>query len=209
MPLMRHQQLAPAIQLGIWSIKERESFFLQRLKLRADEKRELSAKKGLRRLEWLAGRLLLRKLLGPKARIVKDSNGKPYEVNGGWHISLSHSKGIVAAIVADRTVGIDVQAIFNRIENLAFKFLNDEEWQSISNQRLHHLHVYWGAKEALYKAIGNPAVLFKDHIRIKPFAYELAGGYCQGAITKNAFYSNYVLGYEALNDHILVYGIKN
>ena len=46
--------------------------------------------------------------------------------------------------------------------------------------RMEHLSVYWGAKEALYKAYGRKKLEFKQHILVEPFKYNLKKGICKG-----------------------------
>jgi len=74
-----------------------------------------------------------------------------------------------------------------------------------SKTRLEHLHVYWGAKEALYKAYGRKKLEFREHILIEPFAYNLKKGKCKGIVIKGDFSATYSLSYQKIGNHMLVY----
>ena len=74
--------------------------------------------------------------------------------------------------------------------------------------RIEHLHVYWGAKECLYKAYGRRQLDFKGHIHIDPFAYDLSKGYFTGQVKKEAFVGHFELYYEKIDDYMLVYALE-
>jgi len=209
-PLFRHKNIAPVGEIGIWEITETESYFLDELKLSPIEKIQLRTMKGRRRVEWLASRWLLHQMSGRTSRgaILKDENGKPRLVNSTWQISLSHSNGMAAAIASPHLVGIDIQKIVGKIDRIAHKYMREEELASLEeNTRLEHLHVYWGAKECLYKAYGRRALDFKKHIFINPFDFDVSSGHCRGYVSKGDFENAFELRYEKLNDYILVYAV--
>ena len=59
-----------------------------------------------RKKEWLASRLLLNDI-NPNYSISYNAFGAP-ELNNGSFISISHSKGLVAIIISQRQVGLDI-----------------------------------------------------------------------------------------------------
>ena len=92
---------------------------------------------------------------------------------------------------------------------LLIKFLRDEEKNSLKESNyLEHLHVYWGAKEALYKAYGRKQLDFKEHISIEPFEFNLRNGKCFGTVHKENYFADFELRYEQIADYILVYAIR-
>jgi len=184
---------------------------MEQLKLTPKEEKLLSKTKGHRRLEWLASRWLLHTMSGREIRgaCLKDEFGKPYLENSFYDISISHSRQLVSVMAAPQAVGIDIQKLVGKIESIAHKFLRPEEMESLSkSERLEHLHVYWGAKEALYKAYGRKQLDFKQHISIEPFEYNLRTGKCFGTVQKDDYFAEFELRYEQIGDYILVYGIE-
>ncbi len=211
MPLILHKNLHVEAELGLWRIEESEDFFTEQLDLLPAEREYIAQIKGHRKLEWLAGRLLLHLMSGREKRgaCYKDEFGKPHLENSDYDISISHSRELAAVIAAPRKVGVDIQKLVAKIERLVHKFLRPIEREILSeNHRLEHLHVYWGAKECLYKAYGRRELDFREHIHIDPFSFDLEKGQCQGRVRKGDHYSEYQLHYEQLEDYILVYALE-
>jgi len=211
MPLLLHKEIGPEGELGIWDIAEDESWFLEQLALFEEEINQLQTMSAQRRLEWLAGRYLLHKMSGRAIRgaCLKDEFGKPYLENSPYQISLSHSHNKVAVLAAPPNLGIDIQYLVAKIERIAPKYMRDVEFESLTAAtRLEHLHVYWGAKEVLYKAYGRKKLDFRGHIHITPFEYDLSVGKATGIVTKGDFKANYEIHYERIDDFILVWGVE-
>ncbi len=212
MPIIFQKEFLPDGELGLWKIEENESYFLEKLDLSDVELEFLSTIKGHRKLEWLAGRYLVHYLSGRDVRALclKDEFGKPYLKNSLYDISISHSREIAAVIAAPRLVGVDIQKVVEKIERIAEKFMRREELESLqAHSRLDHLHVYWGAKESLYKAYGRKQLDFKDHILIEPFYYEEFGGVCKGYVFKDDFEGSFNIHYQKMNDYILVSALED
>jgi 4'-phosphopantetheinyl transferase len=212
MPLHFHKKISNQGEIGLWKIEEDEIFFLEQLQLGQEEEGFIADIKGHRRLEWLASRFLLHKMSGRTKRsaCIKDDNGKPFLVDSLFDISLSHSREFAAVIAAPQAVGIDIQKVVDKIDRIAHKFMRDEEMESLQEAtRLEHLHVYWGAKEALYKAYGRRQLDFKEHIFITPFEYDVANGTSNGYIHKGEEYMAFDLKYELVEtEYVLVYGME-
>jgi len=208
MPFLEHHFLSPEGELGIWKIDEDTAFFESKLDMQEKEQQLVVELKGHRRTEWLASRFLLHLMSGrdERAACLKDEFGKPYLEDSFYHISMSHSREMTAVIAAPRLVGVDIQKLVGKIENIAHKFMRDEELQSLKTEsRLEHLHVYWGAKEALYKAYGRKSLDFRTHIFVEPFDYDLSGGQCSGRVVKDDFDKKFEIHYRRIDDFILVY----
>jgi 4'-phosphopantetheinyl transferase len=207
MPITHHRQLNQGSTLAIWKITESESWFLEKLDLSSGELAELEQIKGERRREWLAARQLVWELSGHHARPVlfKDQHGKPHLQGLPLHFSLSHSHQLAAAIISDQITGIDIQVLVAKIERIVPKFLSTAEQDFISkSDRLAHLHVCWGAKEAMYKAYGQRELDLIRHIQIQPFEYQQQGGVFQACIIKDHFERNFEIHFECFEDAILV-----
>lgn len=212
MPIFNHQHIQPEGELGLWNITEPPSYFLRRLKPQGDELAQFENLTGKsRRLEWLAVRWLLHKMSGRRKRSVclKDEFGKPHLVDSTYEISFSHSKQLVTVIASPVSCGVDIQNITPSVERIAHKFMREEEMKSLKPKtRMKHLSVYWGAKEALYKAYGRKKLEFKKHILVEPFNYNLKKGTCKGHVIKGDFSATYSLYYQIIDNHMLVYCLQ-
>jgi len=210
LPLLFTKEIAEQTHIALWQIVEDEHFFIQKMTLTALETKRLEQIKGRRRLEWLAGRWLLHEMSGERERLIceADSYGKPHLVDSSLEMSLSHSNEVAAAILAPESVGIDVQKLVAKIERIAHKYMREPEFESLGEYRIEHLHIYWGAKEALYKAYGRRELDFRQHIHIEPFDYQ-ENGMTTGRVIKGDFEANYRIYFEKMGEYILVYAIEN
>jgi len=211
MPLFLHKCLPEKGELGLWKIEEEEAFFLNKLNLIEEELEQVNQIKGRGRLEWLSSRWLLHTMSGRETRgiCLKDEYGKPYLKDSAFQISISHSWGIAAIMAAPYIIGLDIQKYVPKITRIAHKFMREEEEAStIATTRIEHLHIYWGAKEALYKAYGRKQLDFQKHIFIEPFSFNLKKGTCKGRIHKNNYQKKFDIFYEKIEDYYLVYGLE-
>ncbi len=199
MPQIRHDQIVPAGELGIWRITEPESWFLDQLLLYPAELRQLGQIKGRRRVEWLAVRQLVHTMSGREKRgaFIKDEFGKPHLHESKWHISISHSHELAAAIASPQLCGIDIQFIVPKITRLAHKFLCPPEAASLSEEHpIDHMHFFWCAKEALFKAYGRKELDFKEHLSVQPFFYDQTSGQTTGMVAKGKEELHFDIHYE-------------
>jgi 4'-phosphopantetheinyl transferase len=210
MPLIYRKWEHHHTQIGVWQIEESAEWFRQQLTLADSEEDELAALNERKRLEWLAGRWLLHVLLGDTDRKIslKDEFGKPYIIGSSLHISLSHSADKAAVIISPKSVGIDIQYFTEKIKRIERKFMREEESACLSaNKETPHLHVFWGAKESLYKAYGKRELDFRKHLFVTPFEYNPEKGVAQGLIQKNDFSESYTIYYTVLDNFSLSYCI--
>lgn len=123
-----------------------------------------------RRKEWLAARVLAHEELG--GRIGYEPAGRPLLLSPSGlpsdrHISISHTSGWAALMVADRPCGIDIEPAGRHAERVAGRISSAEEIALATplfpqNPAL----LVWCAKEAAYKAIGGTEMDFREHIRV-------------------------------------------
>lgn len=208
MPLKIYHTIEPEGEIGIWNILESEDYFLSKLDLTKVEFEYFSKIKGRRRTEWLAVRYLLHFMSGRETRgaIIKDEYGKPHLKNSEWHISISHSQNKAAVIASPKLVGIDIQNFVPRIDRIAHKFMSPIELSSLSeNFHLEHLHIYWGAKEALYKAYGKKELEFKEHLRLAPFEFFDQKGKTSGRVKKGDYYKEFEVHFDKVDSYYLVW----
>lgn len=135
------------------------------------EKEKINDLSPRKRSEWLASRELLFRIakLPERAECLYDDFGKPFLKGIDKPISVSHSSSWAAAMISDRSCGVDIQVYSHTVERITKKFLSENEISrtgSLKN-KLHHLHLLWGAKECMYKAYGKRKLEFKQHIFIQ------------------------------------------
>jgi phosphopantetheinyl transferase len=212
MPLIYRKWEQGNTQIGIWQIEESAQWFEQQMRLTPSERVEIATLNERKSLEWLAGRWLLHVLLGDDDRKIslKDEFGKPYLEGSLLHISLSHSGNKAAVIISPKLVGIDIQYFTDKIKRIGRKFMREEEFACLSEAfEIPHLHVFWGAKESLYKAHGKRELDFREHLFVAPFSYDLQKGTTTASIQKNDFKENYLVFYQVIDDFSLTYCLIN
>lgn len=223
MPLLLTRHPFPGTTFGLWQIAEEEAFFREELPLASGEETEMAKlKNDLRRSEWLAGRWLLHKLSGAPQRLplAKDAFSKPFfPENEHLACSLSHSHGIVGALIREwseapeapspksqipnpryLTCGCDIQMLVEKMPRLAPKFLNLTEEQFVAgfdpSTQFDLLHVFWTAKEALYKAYGLKELDFRAHLQVTVSEWQGGSGRGYGVVKKNDFHESFHLFFE-------------
>lgn len=209
MPLVYEKELNNGTRVGVWEALEGDAFFYSGIRLHAAEEQELTTLQPRKKSEWLSSRYLLHLLTGRDERLItwKDDRGKPYLEGNTHHISLSHSGRFTAAILADFPTGVDIQTYQSKIQRIVPRFMSQQEQDAVLQQYENlQWHVYWGAKECLFKAYGKGSVDFKQHLFID--ALDFNRNSCKGHIHKPDFNSQYELGFIDLKDCMLVY-IKN
>ena len=117
-----------------------------------------------RKKEYLASRLLL-KDIAPKTKITYNEYGAP-TLENGEHISISHSKNLVAIIFSKQKVGLDIEKISEKPLRLASKFISEDEHQNLTEEKA---TLIWCVKEAIFKWHEKGNVDFKKDIKIKEF----------------------------------------
>lgn len=190
----------PDTTFGLWQIAEHESVFKDELPLTRAEERELSGLQHLRRLEWLSSRWLLHKITGAQQRIplAKDAFSKPFFLDQpDLFCSLSHSHGVVGALTATQNCGCDIQVLVDKMPRIAAKFLGEEEADFVAGFPKHVqfelFHLYWTAKESLYKTYGIRALDFRAHIFVRQLTWDGHAGAAMGTIQKDDFLQHYQL----------------
>lgn len=202
MPLLLTTHPFSGTAFGLWQIAEEENFFRHELPLTTAEETELAKLKNIRRMEWLASRWLLHKLTGAPQRLPlsKDAFSKPFFLDQpDLYCSLSHSHGIVGALLAGQNVGCDIQVQVAKMPRLAYKFLNDKEDAFVRKhtapEQFDLFHVFWTAKESLYKAYGLKELDFRAHMRLEPFHWADRGS-AKGWVEKGSFRKPFRLYFE-------------
>jgi 4'-phosphopantetheinyl transferase len=216
MPLIQNPITEKNGQMCVWHITENEDFFTEKMPLTAADRAELDALKGRRRLEWLAGKYVVQLMINFNFKIIKDTFGKPHLEGSDAHISITHSAHFAAAIISPNAVGIDIQEVTPRLDRIAWRVMNEKKLAQLdATHRLDHLHAYWCAKEALYKAYGWRGLDFRKNIVIEPFKFPENGlengefrAVTEGVVVTENFEKKFTIHLGKIDNCILVYALK-
>lgn len=124
-----------------------------------------------RKKEFLGARLILEELLQEKTEIIYNSKGQPSIKNNSRNITISHSNELVAVLVSEKKVGVDVENINRTIEKVATRFLSQSELDFAKKQKDAQttMILFWSIKEAVYKCSGLHEILFNHDINIQTY----------------------------------------
>lgn len=131
-----------------------------------------------RQLEWLSVRVLLYHLLHEHKEIGYLPSGKPYLVDGSYHLSISHTKGYVAVILGSTPVGVDIEQYGQRVHKVAHKYMREGETvHPYQADDTWSLLLHWSAKEVMFKCMNTAEVDFRKHLYIEPFVPQEQGSF--------------------------------
>ena len=148
-----------------------------------------------RKKEHLVSRLLVNEIC-PTKTIIYNKFGAP-ELDNGKHISISHSKELVAVILSNKKTGLDIEQISEKPLRLASKFISEKNLIKLNKEKA---TLIWCVKEAIYKWHQKGGVDFvKDIIITEFFAKE------HGKVTAYFRAKELNLNYLKINNHYLVY----
>jgi 4'-phosphopantetheinyl transferase len=151
-----------------------------------------------RKKEWLASRLLLNDI-NPNYSISYNAFGAP-ELNNGSFISISHSKGLVAIIISQQQVGIDIEKISAKALRVSSKFVSTNNLKALTAEKA---TLIWCCKEAVFKWHQKGEVDFIADIKLHPFE-----SMEKGEIRAEFRNTQLILNYQKIHNHYLVYVCK-
>lgn len=209
MPLHSIRKINDDTLLGLWHLEGPDENLLGQLQALAPAELAIPgfAHAG-RQQQWLGGRLLAYTLLQAlgcgRPLLLANPGEKPYFDQAGLHLSISHTRRQVAAILSRAVpVGIDLESIHPKVLRVKDKFLSAAE-QAFAGEDLNKNLVYWCAKETLYKLHGRRQVLFREHLQVGPVGSKPLGQ-LPAAIQTPEFAQQYQVHYEVGTDFILTY----
>jgi len=212
MPLTRKVYIGDHGVLGVWKIEETVEELLSQIRFSNGDKETFERfKNKSRQAHWLSYRLAIRRLLGdPKElEFYYDEHGKLHFKNEEYNLSVSHSGDYAAVIINhNHCVGIDIEKLSDRINNVSLKFLSVEELIKVDENNNKQLTCLWSAKEALYKLYGKGELVFDKNIIVEPCDVESESGNFRGWIIKDDFKKEYLLKYFFIEDYVLVYTVE-
>ncbi len=206
MPFLSKYQ-DPLFECLIWRIDESAPFFIQKLGMNAAAQKKLQLKfrhEGSK-IQWLAARHCLELLFKrPYHDFVKDKKGKSSLAGQPLELSISHCNRYTSVIKSSLNVGIDIQQPTTKLSKIASKYIDDQtlKWLQLSEHFDDYLHLYWGIKEALFKAYGAGQLNFIDHLHIDAFDYRPKGK-TTAQITKANRSMDYDVFFEQKEDYYL------
>ncbi len=164
---------------ALWRITETETTLADRIS--SFEQVSDTITHNNKRLEWLAGRVLVKALLNYMMLefqgITKDVHGKPFLKGYDFFLSLSHSFPYVAAIIDKvESVGIDLEQPKEKLLRIAPRIFHIQELNDAGRDITKHC-IYWCAKETLVKVHGQKNLVFAENIVIEPFSLESEGDF--------------------------------
>ncbi|WMX15979.1 MULTISPECIES: 4'-phosphopantetheinyl transferase superfamily protein [unclassified Aureispira] len=208
MPILQTYQ-SPAFEILIWNVTEPLHFFAELLELTNNELLLLQQKYSnpLAFQQWLASRCGLQELFHTSYRnFQKNALGKLELQTQALELSISHSGAYIAVAKSKQAIGIDLQIPTPKLERIASKYIAKDLLAVLqkSPQYIDYLHIYWGIKEALFKAYALGKVDFIRHLHISPFEITSKGS-TTAVIRKPNFEASYQVFYEkTLNYYLCV-----
>ncbi len=160
-----------------------------------------------REIEKKAALYVAKKVLDDEGiEIQYHHNGRPY-LHNGIKISVSHAYGKLAVLFSfnGKEIGIDIEKVRDKILKIKEKFLSAAELKELENASLEKYTLYWGAKEAVYKASNIEGLLFAEQIAIAPFILAEVEGKITASVNRPGSEKNYTLHYKILTEYVLVY----
>lgn len=156
-----------------------------------------------RRKEWLTARVLLRTILGRPITIRYKTSGAPFFADIPLHLSISHTKGYVAAALSpSNIVGVDVEQVSPNICKLKSRICGSSE----SADSALKITLHWSAKETAFKIIDNEGIDFIENLKIEPFEINDKGsGTFNLYETATQRRNVYKIHYSLLDDTVLTF----
>ena len=148
-----------------------------------------------RKKEYLVSRLLL-KDIAPNTKITYNEYSAP-KLENGKHISISHSKNLVAIIISKQKVGLDIEKISEKPLRLSSKFISKDAHQNLTEEKA---TLIWCVKEAIFKWHQKGNIDFKKDIKIK--AFEIME---KGEISCNFKGEKIIVKYRKIDNQYLAY----
>ena len=213
MPLYLKKELEDKTRIGVWQVTETEEELKAISSVPTDELEEISfiRSESLRR-QKLAVRALLDTMFEDKVYLSHHDNGKPYIENCVTNISITHTEKYVAVILNDNEdVGIDIESLARDFSSVEKKALSEDEIDDLEedDKRNGQLAIYWCAKEAIYKMLGQYDVNFAEQIEVEKFRPKKDGELEATFEDEDGFEEEFDLEYIIFDNHVLVWVVGN
>ena len=213
MPLYLKKELEDKTRIGVWQVTETEEELKALSSVPSDELEEISfiRSESLRR-QKLAVRALLDAMFEDKVYLSHHDTGKPYIENCVTNISITHTEKYVAVILNDNEdVGIDIESLARDFSSVEKKALSEDEIDDLEedDKRNGQLAIYWCAKEAIYKMLGQYDVNFAEQIEVEKFRPKKDGELEATFEDEDGFEEEFDLEYIIFDNHVLVWVVNS
>lgn len=161
-----------------------------------------------RKMEWLSVRVLLYSMLREDKEIGYAFEGKPYLTDHSFFISISHTKGYVAVMLASlHPAGIDIEQYAHRVRKVSDRYVrSDEQAEPYQGDITWGLLLHWSAKEAVYKRMEDADADLRK-LRLTHFMPQEEGTFQvrELATERQELYS---VGYRICTDFVLTWTLS-
>tara|TARA_Y100000996_G_scaffold154208_1_gene118763 strand:+ start:28 stop:651 length:624 start_codon:yes stop_codon:yes gene_type:complete len=176
MPLLNDLVPNQSLLCKLWRIVDSEDIMDPNNELNSDDYQIfLSRKVNHMKSQFLAVRKLISLVDSDLRVFYKDE--VPF-LSDNRNISISHSENIAAILISDkRRIGIDIERINKKVHLIKSKFLNQKEINYLTGDgETKRLTKAWTAKEAIYKAVRKPGIIFSENISLEEFNNDTKSG---------------------------------
>ncbi|HHU01001.1 4'-phosphopantetheinyl transferase family protein [Xiashengella succiniciproducens] len=207
MPVIFRKEGTDGALLAVWKITEPEEELISRLRLTDSMERRLSMiTHPVRRREWIASRLLIQELNGATAEIVHAEDGRPTLASMDLHVSITHTRGYAGVLLSPKgPIGIDIEYPSERLVKLSDRFVNDFEAAQMNGiNKQTGCALIWCSKEAVFKALDQPGLLFKEEVEVEGLS-GMPEGMLKARVKRDNFETKLDLNYIVSPDYYLVW----
>lgn len=164
-----------------------------------------------RRCEWLAARILVRRLVGYRADVCYSPEGRPMLADGSRFLSISHTANHMAvALHSKYNVGVDIESVGTKVQRLYKRFLSAREIDSLdsSNETVAML-LHWSAKESFYKIVGNQGGSYAENFSVSPFTVAASGSFSVSYNVADKLIKRVIVNYIVENEYVFTLCVDN
>ena len=201
MPLIRTEEVAPGVKIGLWRISETPEEIVGKYPVLSSSYAAFNdIHSRVRIMEMLLERALLIEITGNNSLKLRHApSGMPIIDN--YNISISHTKGYEVLILSDRkAVGVDIEYMSDRVGRIKNKFIRpDEQAPTVAHQL-----ILWSAKETVFKLFSTFDLQYFE-MKSQPFSVEKKGDIIIEVPRINAVVT---ANYELTDKYVLTYAIE-
>lgn len=202
MPLIRTQEIAPDVKLGLWRIEETAEQIAERYpRLRLNDSIPQCTASKFRIMEIMLERVLIAEMTGDDSLTLEhDSSGMP--LINGHNISISHTKGFEVMVMSHKkNVGVDIEYMSDRVSRIVEKFVRKDETAPDVTRQL----ILWSAKETVYKLFSNMDLQYFE-MKSQPFDAGESGTLTM-EVLRNGVSAE--VCFELTNEYVLTYSMRD
>jgi phosphopantetheinyl transferase len=197
----------PSTAIYVWKITETVLDLQNNLDLsKTSNIRLLNFKSENHKKGFLSVRQLLQIANYTDSDLIYDLSGKPY-LKDGKFISITHTVGFSAIVIALQPIGIDVELNRDKILTIAPRFLNTNHLFNMSSiDAIKKATVIWAIKECVFKIENKKGISFLQDITESDFLITNNHTVAQLVFENNI--QKYDCYFLFIESHTLVYVLK-